>query len=107
MTTHTPGPWIVAGSLRDGSRRINGRDGMALATALDFNAYARDAEADANARLIAQAPAMLANEELGILLAEAFLASHDKRERPCACILCHDARVWLDGTRAILRAVEG
>lgn len=60
MTTHTPGPWTRGGQFRDGARRINGPDGMALATALDFNRFDRDAEADANARLIAAAPGLLA-----------------------------------------------
>lgn len=62
---HTPGPWGYHGDKTRGGDRIVTHEGgefgrEALAQALDFNEYARDVEADANARLIAAAPELLA-----------------------------------------------
>jgi len=59
---HTPGPWKVVGQMHDNNRVIRaGADGQGdwVALAVDFNRYDRDAEVDANARLIASAPDLL------------------------------------------------
>lgn len=56
---HTPGPWARTEGDRfrhDQSAGVKGPDGIYLATALDFNKYDRDAEVEANARLISAAP---------------------------------------------------
>lgn len=68
MTQHTEGPWQVrltqsghiARQRIDDSRYIDGPDGLAVAFAADYNSEERDAEIDANARLIAAAPDLLA-----------------------------------------------
>jgi hypothetical protein len=53
---HTPGPWRLTGDkLFRLTRQIEDTNGMGLA-----HAYGNDAEADANARLIAAAPDLLA-----------------------------------------------
>ena len=60
MTTeHTPGPWNRAYGSRfwhSHDAGVTGPDGILVASAIDFNEYARDEEVEANARLIAAAP---------------------------------------------------
>jgi len=59
---HTPGPWSREKGQRfrhDESRGIRAANGIYIAAALDLNNYGRDAEVDANARLIAAAPGLL------------------------------------------------
>lgn len=63
--THTPGPWAYLGDHNRNTDRIVTHEGgefgrEQVALALDFNQFSRDGEADANARLIASAPALLA-----------------------------------------------
>ena len=63
--THTPGPWAYLGDHNRNTDRIVTHEGgefgrEQVALALDFNQFSRDGEADANARLIAAAPALLA-----------------------------------------------
>lgn len=67
MAQHTPGPWTRDerdGRMREGfvleSAGIRGATGTFVAAALDFNRWDRDAEVEANARLIAVAPEMYA-----------------------------------------------
>ena len=64
MAEHTPGPWTRDaerdGRMRDESAAVRGPDGLFIAAAFDFNRTDRDAEVEANARLIAAAPELLA-----------------------------------------------
>lgn len=65
--THTPGPWSFTGEhfKHDGSAIImspatpGSKKDKFVACALDFNRFDRDAEVEANARLIASAPDLL------------------------------------------------
>ena len=64
--SHTPGPWTRTGDERfrhDRSAGVMGPDGTFVAAALDFNRDDRDGEVEANARLIAAAPVLLATLE--------------------------------------------
>jgi len=65
MNAHTPGPWTTNTDTRFRSMEsmampesigVRGPDGNFLASAFDFNRTDRDAEVEANARLIAAAP---------------------------------------------------
>jgi len=102
----TAGPWKVENSrLRDGSRVIvhrndDGKD-IHVAYAADFNRYDRDEEVDANARLIAQAPAFAAFAER--VAQSTFAETRDKRPD------CLDAEMiaLVDEARSILRSVRG
>jgi hypothetical protein len=61
--THTPGPWSYSETrkkTRNHDRVIDGPDGIEVAYALDMNRHDMDAQVDANARLIAAAPELLA-----------------------------------------------
>lgn len=59
MTTkHTPGPWEI--NLDDSSNPIIGADKQVVARVAHLAAWRHPLEAEANARLIASAPAMLA-----------------------------------------------
>jgi hypothetical protein len=61
IAKHTPGPWdVYAGKMKNGDRIINDREGTPVAYAADYNQYAKDDQVDANARLIAAAPELLA-----------------------------------------------
>lgn len=69
MALHTPGPWTTDTTKRyrqmvseqiPESIPIRGPDGIGLAATYDFNRFDRDAECEANARLIAAAPDLLA-----------------------------------------------
>jgi hypothetical protein len=64
MAEHTPAPWTRDaerdGRFRDETAGVRGPDGNFIAAAWDFNRTDRDAEVEANARLIAAAPEMLA-----------------------------------------------
>ncbi len=63
---HSPGPWVAEPNRRLRSQvmsesiGVRGPGGLYLAAAFDFNRTDRDAEVEANARLIAAAPDMLA-----------------------------------------------
>ena len=58
---HTPGPWdVYAGKTRGLDRIIVDEKNNQIAHAIDLNEYQKDAEVDANARLIAAAPDLLA-----------------------------------------------
>lgn len=63
IVTHTPGPWTADEPGRrfrhDNSAGVQGPNGMYVATALDFNRTDRDAEVEANVRLIAASPELL------------------------------------------------
>ena len=61
---HTPGPWAYHGDHNRNHDRIVTHEGgefgrEQVALALDFNQFSRDDEANANARIIAAAPALL------------------------------------------------
>lgn len=63
MKQHTPGPWTTDVTQRmrhDNTIPVRHADGKMVAFAADFNQYDRDAEVEANARLIAAAPELLA-----------------------------------------------
>lgn len=64
MTEHTPGPWTRdendGRSKLDQAAWVRGPSGYFIASAFDFNRTDRDAEVEANARLIAAAPDLLA-----------------------------------------------
>jgi hypothetical protein len=60
-TQHTPGPWAVSGHInRFTAGEIIKAGDEEIASVHDFNRYNRDAEREANARLIAASPKMLA-----------------------------------------------
>lgn len=60
MATHTPGPWKIVGTERTyGGEAIGAEGGSWIAITCDFNRYDRDAEREANARLIAASPELL------------------------------------------------
>lgn len=69
MATHTPGPWKVNENRTRGQDRIicsttaDTQDDGQVAYALDFGRFDLDAEADANARLIAAAPETAAERD--------------------------------------------
>lgn len=54
MTKYTPGPWRIARVQQTGQRNIETSDGTVIAVSLE----GLDGNAEANARLIAEAPAM-------------------------------------------------
>lgn len=59
---HTPGPWTRKEGERfkhDQSAGVRTQNGTYIAAALDLNQTDRDAEVEANARLIAAAPELL------------------------------------------------
>lgn len=63
MSNHTPGPWTRFPGERfkhDSSAGVKDSSGNYIACALDQNRYDRDEEVEANARLIASAPELLA-----------------------------------------------
>lgn len=60
MSTHTPGPWVDAKATDKTGGSIVMRGDEWIAVAQDFNQWDRDAERQANARLIAAAPDLLA-----------------------------------------------
>lgn len=62
MMSHTPGPWKFTGARakHDSSAIVFGPKEEWVAAAYDFNRYDRDEEVEANARLIAAAPDLLA-----------------------------------------------
>jgi hypothetical protein len=63
MAKHTSGPWtrLVGERFKhDSSAGVKGPDGLYIAAALDLNRYDKDDEVEANARLIAAAPDLLA-----------------------------------------------
>lgn len=63
IVKHTPGPWARVPDERfrhDNSAGVRDATGSYVAAALDFNRSDRDAEVEANARLIAAAPELLA-----------------------------------------------
>lgn len=64
MTSHTPGPWGANTEQSEHhdlyARVIFDQTGHPIGTASDFNNTDRDAEVDANARLMAAAPELLA-----------------------------------------------
>lgn len=65
MAAHTPGPWYATEQIDriyEGNiiRAGDPKTGTYVAIACDFNRYDRDAEREANARLIAAAPDLLA-----------------------------------------------
>ena len=65
--SHTPGPWKIDAAGLDritGGEVIKTADGQWIASVHDFNRYDRDAERQANARLIAEAPEVLAQLQL-------------------------------------------
>ena len=67
QTTHTPGPWTVT----EHTRLVNGKRRTTYAIAPEAAATADGlGTVDANARLIAAAPEMLALLERGVLLAD-------------------------------------
>lgn len=63
MNKHTPGPWSRARDERfrhDNSAGVRAANGLYIAAALDRNSCDLDEEVEANARLIAAAPDLLA-----------------------------------------------
>lgn len=96
---HTPGPWTTkCEHAQPDDRRViyGGPNGYHVAYAADFNRFDRDAEADANARLIAAAPEM--RDELLAALAEHAAEQHMGSDCPCA--IC-------DRRRALLATIDG
>lgn len=59
--THTPGPWATYDADQMGTYTVIGQDGEFVAWTRDM--HKPDAECEANARLIAKAPEMLAQLE--------------------------------------------
>ncbi len=60
-TTHTPGPWFIwTKRAKNHNRVIEGPYGTVVAEACDMNRDDLDAQVDANGRLIAAAPELLA-----------------------------------------------
>lgn len=62
IVPHTPGPWTRQPHQRfrhDQSAGVQAASGTYVAAALDLNNYDRDAEVEANARLIAAGPRLL------------------------------------------------
>lgn len=60
---HTPGPWMLTGEIdriHSGEVICPGKHESPVAVCCDFNRYEREEEREANARLIAAAPDLLA-----------------------------------------------
>lgn len=80
----TGGEWRVTGRRERNGDRIVANDSEIVALACDFNDYARDAEVDANAALIASAPQLRAKlDEAIILLRLTNLACEGDVLNPC------------------------
>ncbi len=71
VAKHTPGPWTFGGARerKTGDRLVMDRENNPVASAIDYNEYAKDDQVDANARLIAASPDLLreANKALSFL----------------------------------------
>jgi hypothetical protein len=101
MSAHTPGPWTIKGPIRDGqdisieARRASGNP-QYIGRVYSAGILAKsDPEAEANARLIAAAPALLqvAEGALGYLEALPVAARPDE--------------AWFAPLRAAIRAAKG
>jgi hypothetical protein len=90
--THTPGPWEAIGNA------VHAANGREIIFGQHNTRSADDAEKRANARLIAQAPAMLAT--LRLIAPRA----HDP---VCSARISAACDCGISDARAILRAVEG
>lgn len=97
---HTPGPWVAVDVTSQGTmiyRRIDTVDGKHVGFAAAYKM--RDqGEAEANARLFVEAPAMLEALRKGLALYERELLH---------LIPSKDAKAFIDKTRAILARIEG
>jgi hypothetical protein len=106
MSKHTPGPWsletLTTKAGRD-KRGLSGSDGKRIC---DITVY--DDQADANARLIAQAPALLAALRWAVGMAEEAIMlreSGDDPEDTPKVIAMH--REQLETAVALIKAAEG
>ena len=103
---HTPGPWRTMDTKHSGRVAIHDSAGRWVADAINASggrAYSTERwdEAEANARLIAAAPAMLAALEM----TEAFISEHEAwwTEGVEADSLEHDILRWMRAAIALAR----
>lgn len=99
--SHTPGPWDTNTRQVEWrelyARLITGPDGRVLGAAADFNNTLRDPEADANARLMAAAPDLLAALEAALEQTEDGL-----HRSPCDVPDC-----WVEAAHAAIAEAKG
>ena len=76
MTKHTPGPWVIAGSMNDDIRESS-RDHCTIATIRCYASHNLATEKDANTRLIATAPELLEALERLVYLRDATFAASE------------------------------
>lgn len=111
QVAHTPGPWgFTGGQMHDGNRVVRaGADaqGEWIALACDFNRYDRDEEADANARLIASAPELLAASKAALKALRQFVDEAGGCDHSVGICACSDIATADTLAAAIAKAESG
>lgn len=103
-TTHTPGPWRLLGTRGNEQRTIVADKGFPVLSSLGLEQsdYISEAQADANARLIAAAPEMH-NELLGTATACEQFATNPDVPKPVRDAMWQTAKQ----SRALLARIDG
>lgn len=106
MTAHTPGPWHVGTAHNPPS--VYARDGLDIICTCDSMGEEPRASELANARLIAQAPAMAKALRAALVLLERLAPDTGRKLlNGSECSIGHYASYHVDVIRSILSSIEG